>query len=126
MQLVRLSLLLSAVVLTASVRADVPVREKVDFDRDVRPILAENCFACHGFDANKRQAGLRLDIPAGAAKRLESGHVAVVPKDLAASELVKRVSDGSMPPASTRKKLTPRQVATLRAWVEQGGRYSPH
>jgi hypothetical protein len=113
---------------TAKGAGDVPPA-KVDFDRDVRPILSEHCFACHGPDTNKRMAGLRLDVPTGPFVKLPSGRQAVVPGNVAASELVRRISakDGQqMPPASFNKKLTPAQISTLRAWVAQGGKYAQH
>src|SRR5438128_8501900 len=78
----------------------------VDFNRDIRPILAENCFSCHGQDGNKRKADLRLDERASA---IDAG--AIVPKDPAASELMKRIysSDPNtlMPPAKSNRRLTP-------------------
>lgn len=106
-----------------------PPTPAVSFDRDVRPILSENCFACHGFDANKRQAGLRLDTPEGAHVKAASGKTAVVPGDLNKSELVQRVAAhdwSQMPPASSGKKITPAQVAILKQWVKQGGEYAKH
>jgi mono/diheme cytochrome c family protein len=98
----------------------------VDFDRDVRPILAENCFACHGFDANKRQASLRLDQAEGAFGKLPSGSVPVVPGKPAQSALVQRVRSHTMPPPGFRKKLTQTQIDLLTRWVAQGGRYAAH
>jgi mono/diheme cytochrome c family protein len=98
----------------------------VDFDRDVRPILSENCFACHGFDAAKRQAGLRLDVPAGAAAKLPSGGIALVPGRPEASGLVQRVATHSMPPPASGKRLSEAQIALLRRWVEEGARYAQH
>src|SRR5687767_4391026 len=101
-----------------------PRRERpVDYTRDVRPILAENCFACHGADAGKRQAGLRLDVAEGAVQRLPSGKSALVPGRPAASEMIARITAENarvMPPAVTGKKLSGAQVDTLRRWVRQG------
>ena len=72
------------------------------FNRDVLPVLAAKCLACHGFDAHSREAGLRLDTAEGATTLLESGRRAVVPGDVAASELVRRIAstdaDEVMPP----------------------------
>jgi mono/diheme cytochrome c family protein len=102
---------------------------RVDYNREVRPILAENCFICHGVDSNRRSAGLRLDKPEIAYGKLASGQVAIVPGDLKASELVARITatDGSqMPPASFTRKLTAAQIATLKHWIAQGAKYAPH
>jgi hypothetical protein len=101
----------------------------VDFDRDVRTILSENCSACHGFDANKRQAGLRLDVPEGPFKKLPSGRTAIVPGNPAASSLMERVTAQNalkMPPESSGKKLTAAQIVTLRAWIQQGAKWAKH
>ena len=101
----------------------------IDFDRDVRPILSENCFACHGFDANKRISGLRLDRAEGTTQKLPSGRIAVVPGDLKNSELIERVTQTGplqMPPPSSGKKLSAAQTATLKRWVTQGGHYAVH
>ena len=65
---------------------------KLTFNRDIRPILSDKCFACHGPDANKRQAGLRLDIRDVATRPVESGETAIVPGKTAQSELLRRVS----------------------------------
>jgi hypothetical protein len=113
-------------------REAVPDRsEPVDFNWDVRPILSENCFRCHGLDEKNRKANLRLDIAEGAYAPLRrpSAH-AVVPGQPDASELIKRITADSaavrMPPSSTGKVLTPEQVRILTRWIQQGAEYKPH
>ena len=98
----------------------------VEFNRDIRPILSDNCFSCHGPDDHLRKAGLRLDRDDGLTG--ERGAF-LVPGDAAASELFQRVvrdGPGKMPPARTNKSLTSQQVEKLRSWIEQGARYQGH
>ena len=106
------------------------VAQQVDFNRDVRPIISNRCLACHGPDDTKRQAGLRLDDHDVATKILESGHAAIVPGKVDASELIARITsvDESvrMPPSEFGKPLTATEIATLKRWVEQGGKYAQH
>jgi Protein of unknown function (DUF1553)/Protein of unknown function (DUF1549)/Concanavalin A-like lectin/glucanases superfamily/Planctomycete cytochrome C len=101
-------------------RANAP---KIDFNRHVRPILSENCFKCHGPDAKARQAELRLDDQRSAKRVFES-----TPGKL--SEFVKRITsrdpDVKMPPPSSKKKLTPTEIATLKRWAQQGAKYDKH
>ncbi len=101
----------------------------VSFNREIRPILSDNCYACHGADPAKRQGGLRLDLAAEALKPGASGKPALVPGRPEASELLRRVTATNalaMPPASTHKKLTVAQVNTLRRWMKQGATYQEH
>ena len=104
--------------------------QEVRYNRDVLPILAENCFACHGFDRARREAGLRLDSQAPATTVLESGARAIVAGHAEQSALVERITatdpDLRMPPASTGKQLTAVQVDTLRRWIDEGARYEVH
>ena len=99
--------------------------ERVDFNRDIRPILSENCFACHGPDGNARQANLRLDRRDVA---LDRG--VILPGDAKGSKLVQRVGHANpvlvMPPVSTDKKLTEEQKTVLSAWIDQGAEYQEH
>src|SRR3982750_2467178 len=84
--------------------------QSVDFNRDIRPILSNKCYACHGPDDGKREAGLRLDDPKIATSKLESGSVAIVPGKCETSELIRRITssdeDERMPPAKFGKALT--------------------
>ncbi len=102
----------------------------IDFNRDVRPILSNKCFACHGPDEEQRQAGLRLDDAKNATSALESGATAIVAGNLDASELIRRIthSDESqrMPPAEFGKPLTPEEIVVLRRWIEQGAHFQAH
>jgi mono/diheme cytochrome c family protein len=103
--------------------------ETVDFNRDIRPILSDNCFKCHGPDAHERKADLRLDTQTGALADLEGKH-AVAPGKPAESELYKRIisqdADERMPPADSGKQLTPEQIERLRTWIEQGAVWGVH
>ena len=94
----------------------------VDFDRDVRPILSDRCFACHGPDDRRRMANLRLDTEEG-VKRVASG-------DPAKSRILARIGSTNqasrMPPASTGPALTDAQIATIRQWIEQGAKWERH
>ena len=99
------------------------------FNRDIRPILSDTCFPCHGFDAGNRKAELRLDTPEGATA-LHQGHQAVKPGNLAGSELWHRVNATDpkvkMPPPASNKTLTSEQIALLRRWIEDGAVYQKH
>lgn len=107
-----------------------PVSAKdIDFNRDVRPILASKCFHCHGPDDAVRKAGLRLDLHSGAIKELKSGSTAIVPGKPAQSELIARVTtttSGVMPPVKMGKPLEAKEVAILKQWIEQGAKYAAH
>ncbi|MEY3458118.1 MAG: hypothetical protein RL215_1275, partial [Planctomycetota bacterium] len=102
----------------------------VDFNRQVRPILSDLCFTCHGPDVNERKAGLRLDTPEGARAVLESGHAAIVPGNSSGSSLLSRLTstdpDVVMPPPSTGKSATPQQIEILRKWIDEGAEYRGH
>jgi hypothetical protein len=111
----------------ASTAAETPV----DFNREVRPILSDRCYGCHGPDANKgRKAGLRLDEFEAATKKLKSGQVAIVPGDVAKSALVSRIRTGDqeeiMPPPDLHRPLTAAEKDILVRWVSQGAKYEPH
>ncbi|MFO0872269.1 MAG: PSD1 and planctomycete cytochrome C domain-containing protein [Pirellulales bacterium] len=105
--------------------AEPPVPDQLQFNRDVRPILADQCLACHGPDATHRAADLRLDVREEAVR---AG--ALVPGKPDASELVKRIEstadDERMPPPTSKKVLSGRQREILRRWVAQGGEYQRH
>ncbi len=103
--------------------------EAVDYDRDVRPIIADACFKCHGFDDRQRQAGLRLDTQTGAYARLASGRTAIVPGKPSASEAVRRMLDTGpihMPPSGSGKRVSTAQVRQIQSWISQGGHYTHH
>jgi hypothetical protein len=117
-----------ALVVVAGGADDTPVRgadTPIDFNRDIRPILSENCFYCHGQDGNKRQADLRLDDrDAALAAR------AIVPGDPGSSSLLERVhstdADVVMPPPSSNRKLSEEQKTLLEKWIASGAEYRKH
>src|SRR5262249_31032514 len=109
--------------LAAAARGDTPA---VRYNRDVRPILSNRCFKCHGPDL--RKSGLALQTSATATKKLRSGDHAIVPGDPGKSALIARVTSADpgerMP--SKGDPLTPEQIATLKAWIAQGAKYEEH
>ncbi len=105
--------------------------EIVEFNRDIRPVLSDNCFFCHGPDKNKRKADLRLDTAMGLlGDKTEKNEGTVVPGKPNESELFRRITSGDpeqhMPPAESGKQLSPRDVALLKKWIEQGAKYEGH
>ena len=98
-----------------------------DFNRDVLPIFSDNCFKCHGPDANARKAKLRLDLKEGA---LRAKDAVIAPGKSTESELIARIlsddPDEQMPPPDSRLKLSPAQKATLKAWVDSGAKWGEH
>ncbi len=113
------------------VAAEANLPEKIDYNLHVKPILSDRCFACHGPDQAKQQAGLRLDTPEGAYEALaESGKKAIVPGDLGASELYHRIvstdPDVVMPTPESHLSLNAEEKALLLRWVEQGAEYKQH
>ena len=102
---------------------------QVDFTRDVRPILSDKCFHCHGPDPKDRQADMRLDVWETHGD-ISGAEAEVMPGKPADSELIARITDDDpdvrMPPADSGKELTPEQIETLRAWVAQGAEYKKH
>ena len=105
-------------------------RPAPSFNRDIRPILSENCFACHGPDAKHREAGLRLDVQEDALSHLESDERAIVPGDAKSSEVWRRITSSDpgeiMPPAKTHRTLTAEQKEAIRAWIDAGAKYEEH
>ncbi len=103
---------------------------EISFNRDVRPILSENCFYCHGQDGNKRKGGLRLDLREAALKAGESGESAIVPGKPEASALVARIisreADEQMPPAKSNRHLSDAQREVLKRWIAEGAKYDTH
>jgi cytochrome c553 len=117
-----------ALIATTSARSPAaPAR--IEYNRDIRPILSENCFACHGADSASRKGKLRLDSFADATAKREDGSPALVPGKPKESEAIRRIfvtDDDLMPPEKSHKILTATQKDLLKRWVAQGAEYQPH
>src|SRR5688500_3731199 len=122
---VRSPLSLSFFLIAASASA-----AEVDFNREIRPILSDHCYTCHGPDGNKRKAYRRLHVKAGAFGEGESGAIAVVPCELEKSQLNRRITSTDkeevMPPPKEHKKLSATQTELLKRWVQEGAKWSGH
>jgi mono/diheme cytochrome c family protein len=125
-------LLVACLLVPAAARAESPIdgAARIQYDRDIRPLLSDRCFKCHGPDAQQRQAGLRLDEVEAAFKPLESEQTPIVPGKPETSELVRRIfaedADERMPPPDSGKELSPAERDLLRAWVAQGAEHRRH
>jgi Protein of unknown function (DUF1549)./Planctomycete cytochrome C./Protein of unknown function (DUF1553). len=125
-----MALILFATAVAASLlpraAAQQSISKPVDFNRDVRPILSDNCFACHGPDDKQRMARLRFDTKEGAFAKPG----VIVPGDAASSILIKRITakdpNFRMPPADSGHALNEQQIATLARWIDEGARWSAH
>jgi hypothetical protein len=142
--LIRLSGILLVVGTTASIRSKGPVlpsdvraeydriKDPLDYNSDVKPILSDKCFACHGPDKAKQKAGLRLDRAEAAFAVLPEnpGKRAIVPRNISASEAVRRIlsrdPEEVMPTPASHLTLTAREKAVIIRWIEQGAVYQPH
>ncbi len=120
-QRILLAVLMLSLAIAATARADAPI----DFNRDIRPILSENCLYCHGQDGNKRKADLRLDVRDAA---IETG--AIVPGNAGASVLLERIhstdAEVLMPPPASNRRLSDEQKKLLERWIAAGAVYQPH
>jgi len=124
--------LLALVVITSAYAATRPTsaaETDISFNRDIRPILADRCLACHGFDAKKRQGDLRLDNFEGATAKIDD-HQAIVPGNPDKSEFWKRIitteAEELMPPPKSKKTLSAAEKQLLKRWIEQGAAYQKH
>ena len=107
--------------------ANKPADEPISFNRDIRPILSENCFFCHGPDSKHQEADLRLDFFEPATRDL-GDYAAIVPGDREASETWVRINDKAdpMPPKKSHKKLSKEEIELIGKWIDQGAKYETH
>lgn len=121
---IALSLLLSYPALSGAAET------KIEFNKDVRPILSDKCFGCHGPDSGHRKAGLRLDLRDAAMQAAKSGEIPLKPGDTAGSHLLARITSADQdevmpPPEAKMERLTKAEVETLRRWITEGAEYQP-
>jgi hypothetical protein len=104
--------------------------QTIEFNRDIRPILSDKCFTCHGPDKSHRVTAFHFDVEESAKQDLGNGHFAVFPGDLAKSALIQRVTAQDerrrMPPIASGRKLSEREIALLKEWIEQGAKWEKH
>lgn len=121
-------LFIVGIVLSLLPGAETGAADDIKFNRDIRPILSESCFPCHGPDSATREADLRLDEQESAVAD-RGGYAAIVPGDPEASEFVRRIASTDeweqMPPPDSEKPLKPEQIALLTRWIEAGAEWSP-
>lgn len=105
---------------------------EIDYSRDIKPLLSDRCYQCHGPDGGSREAGFRLDDSASAFAEADSGLIPIVPGDPSESELFQRISlpaddIDAMPPKNAHKKaFSAEEISTVRLWIEQGAKFQKH
>ncbi|MFP6769396.1 MAG: DUF1549 domain-containing protein, partial [Planctomycetaceae bacterium] len=118
------------ILVALAVAVQAPAEDRIDYNRDIRPILSNNCYKCHGPDGNQRQADLRLDLASIVGHRLETGGTLIKAKSPGESVLFQRISskdpDLRMPPPESGKTLTARQVTLITRWIGQGAKWEGH
>ncbi len=123
------AMIFRACLVSAVITASAQGATKLDFNRDIRPILSDNCFACHGLDAKKRKADLRLDTAEGAIAPID-GAFPIKPGYPEVSTVIQRIltkdEDEMMPPPESNKKITPAQAEILQRWIKEGAQYKKH
>ena len=123
-------LLAIAIASSAGLNARAADDSAVDYNRDIRPILADTCYKCHGPDGNQRQADLRMDVESVVGLKLDGGHTAIVAGSAATSAVVARITsrdpETRMPPRESGKSLTPVQIELITKWVDQGAKWQGH
>ncbi|MBI5774484.1 MAG: DUF1553 domain-containing protein [Verrucomicrobia bacterium] len=130
----RLAFIFKLLAVAVTVPADrslaAAAKPAVDFQRDIRPVMSDTCFKCHGFDAKARKAGLRLDVREQALKPAKSGAVPIVPGKPEQSEVVRRLftkdEDDRMPPRDSHLVVTQQQRELFRRWIAEGALYQEH
>ena len=105
-------------------------QQAISFNRDIRPILSNHCFSCHGPDSAARKGGFRLDQRDSATRAAESGLLAIAPGQIGSSQLITRIHSADpdlvMPPPETSRALTDAQKSLLERWIAEGAQYQPH
>ena len=134
--IIAISILTLAVLVTVLFRilpnnnTAVVLPERIDFNQHIRPILAQNCYLCHGPDSSSRQAELRLDEKEFATEKLPSGARAIIPGSPNRSALIKRIqskdADFKMPPPEMKKNLSKTEIAMLERWIDEGAEWKKH
>ena len=113
----------------ASNAQDGGTRETVEFNRDIRPLLSDRCYTCHGPDQARRRTKLRFDVEVDAKQDL-GGRFAIVPGDVAKSEIIRRITAADpakrMPPVSSGRTLTTGEIDLIQRWIEQGAKWEKH